>query len=77
MLASTMQAQQTAPAPQPATQGTGVQAAAPQASAPVRLEMPKSHNPLNAYSPDYVPEPLLTNSPRLDRLVRKASSTSR
>ena len=37
---------------------------------PVRFEMPKSHNPLNAYSPDYVPEPVLANSPRLDRLIR-------
>jgi outer membrane protein TolC len=71
MLASTMQAQQTAPSAQPATQGTGVQAVAPEASAPVRLEMPKSRNPLNAYLADYVPEPLLTNSPRLDRLVRE------
>ena len=71
MLASTMQGQQTAPSAQIATQGAGPQAGAPQASAPVRLEMPRSHNPLNAYSPDYVPEPLLTNSPRLDRLVRE------
>ena len=61
VLASTMQAQQ----------GAGAQAGTPQASAPVRFEMPKSHNPLNAYSPDFVPEPLLTNSPRLDRLVRE------
>ena len=35
-----------------------------------QLEMPKSHNPLNAYSPDKVPEPTLTNSPRLDQLIR-------
>src|SRR5437763_5905743 len=34
------------------------------------LEMPKSHNPLNAYMPESVPEPVLTNSARLDRLVR-------
>jgi len=32
--------------------------------------MPKSRNPLNAYSPDYVPEPALANSSRLDRLIR-------
>lgn len=32
--------------------------------------MPKSHNPLNAYSPDYVPAPVLANSARLDRLIR-------
>lgn len=34
------------------------------------LEMPKSHNPLNAYMPDSVPEPLLSNSSRLDQLIR-------
>jgi len=71
MLASTMQGQQTTPLAQTATQRAGPQDAAPQANAPARFEMPKSHNPLNAYSPDYVPEPLLTNSPRLDRLVRE------
>jgi outer membrane protein TolC len=32
--------------------------------------MPKSHNPLNAYLPYDVPEPVLANSARLDRLVR-------
>ncbi|HTS04437.1 MAG TPA: TolC family protein [Candidatus Eisenbacteria bacterium] len=34
------------------------------------FEMPKSHNPLNAYMPDSVPEPVLSNSPRLDQMVR-------
>lgn len=34
------------------------------------FEMPKSHNPLNAYLPDSVPEPVLSNSPRLDQMVR-------
>ena len=46
----------------------------PASSAPtaasVQLEMPKSYNPLHAYASDRVPEPLLANSPRLDRLVR-------
>jgi len=32
--------------------------------------MPKSRNPLNAYEPDDVPEPILANSPRLVQLVR-------
>jgi outer membrane protein TolC len=32
--------------------------------------MPKSHNPLNAYTPDSIPEPALSNSPRLEQLVR-------
>ncbi len=31
--------------------------------------MPKSHDPLNAYSPSHVPEPSLANSPRLERLI--------
>jgi outer membrane protein TolC len=36
----------------------------------LQFDMPKSHNPLNAYAPDTVPEPALGNSPRLDQLVR-------
>jgi outer membrane protein TolC len=32
--------------------------------------MPKSRNPLNAYTPDSVPEPALNNSPHLEQLVR-------
>ena len=34
------------------------------------LEMPKSHNPFSPYMPDHVPEPVLANSPRLDRMIR-------
>jgi outer membrane protein TolC len=44
--------------------------AAPQTALPARFDMPKSSNPLHAYSPDEVPEPVLANSPRLDRLIR-------
>jgi outer membrane protein TolC len=44
---------------------------AAQTSLPVRFDMPKSRNPISAYSPDYVPEPELANSPRLDRLIRE------
>ncbi len=53
------------------------QAASPNQSAPsknsgaVQFDMPKSHNPLNAYAPDTVPEPALANSPRIDQLVRE------
>lgn len=43
---------------------------APSASTSFQFEMPKSHNPLNAYTPDTVPEPVLANSARLDRVVR-------
>ena len=39
-------------------------------AAPILYDMPKSHNPLNAYLPDDVPEPVLANSTRLDRLER-------
>jgi outer membrane protein TolC len=49
-------------------------AALPQAPAqkpaPLNYEMPKSRNPLNAYMPDTVPEPMLTNSARIEQLVR-------
>src|SRR5271166_5044494 len=52
----------------PAASGTG-NAPGSQAAA-VRFDMPKSHNPLRAYSPDQVPEPMMANSSRLDGLVR-------
>lgn len=41
-----------------------------QAQKPFRLEMPRTHNPLGAYTASEVPEPPLTNSPRLAQLVR-------
>jgi outer membrane protein TolC len=41
-----------------------------QTAQPFRLEMPKSRNPVRAYSPDIVPEPQLANSPLLDQLIR-------
>ena len=62
MLTSTMKGQ--------AASSSVPQDAAPQKNTPVSFEMPKSHNPFHAYSPDYVPSPVLTNSPRIDRLVR-------
>ena len=61
MLASIMPAQTAATSAPIATQS----------SIPVHFDMPKSHNPLNAYSPDYVPAPALANSSRLDRLIRE------
>ena len=66
LLASTMLGQAAATAPQSSVPPSS----ASQAGAPVRFDMPKSRNPLNAYSPNYVPAPLLANSPRIDRLVR-------
>ena len=41
-----------------------------QLNTPVTFEMPRSHNPLSPYMADQVPEPILTNSLRLDRLIR-------
>jgi outer membrane protein TolC len=46
------------------------QTAPAQANPAVSFEMPKSHNPLNAYAPSEVPEPQLTNSPLLTQLIR-------
>jgi outer membrane protein TolC len=44
--------------------------ASAQTNVSVSADMPKSHNPLSAYSPDEVPEAQLTNSPLLGQLVR-------
>jgi len=78
MLAASMEGQAATPSSAAATPSAGAQTTAaqtPQASGPVSFDMPKSHNPLNAYSPDYVPAPVLANSARLDRLIRDGSST--
>ena len=40
------------------------------ASPALRLDVPHSHNPLDAYRPDHVPAPNLANSPRLDSLIQ-------
>jgi outer membrane protein TolC len=44
--------------------------ASAQGNGSVRFDMPVSHNPLGAYSPDRVPRPDLTNSPLLRQLIR-------
>lgn len=64
-LAASVQAQQATPA----SQAPGTKASSPTAL-PVRFDMPKSHNPLNAYLPDTVPAPALANSLRLSQMVR-------
>jgi outer membrane protein TolC len=43
---------------------------AAQVQTPAELRMPQSRNPLDPYMSDEVPEPVLTNSQRLDRLIR-------
>jgi outer membrane protein TolC len=65
LLASTLLGQTAAPNTE-----APAQASAPQKNAALQFDMPKSRNPLNAYAPDSVPEPVLTNSPRLDQLMR-------
>jgi outer membrane protein TolC len=55
----------------PSTLVPGAAPTTPQATVPLQYEMPRSHNPLNAYEPNQVPEPALTNSPRLDQLIRE------
>jgi outer membrane protein TolC len=42
-----------------------------QVRTPSVLEMPQSRNPVSPYIGENVPEPVLTNSPRLDRLIRE------
>ncbi|HEV7218272.1 MAG TPA: TolC family protein [Terriglobales bacterium] len=44
--------------------------ASAQTNPAVSFDMPKSHNPLNAYEADQVPQPDLTNSPLLGQLIR-------
>jgi outer membrane protein TolC len=45
--------------------------ASAQTNASVSFAMPSSHNPLSAYSSTDVPQPQLTNSPRLTQLIRE------
>jgi outer membrane protein TolC len=49
---------------------SSAQTSGTQPAVSANFEMPKSHNPLKAYTPDSVPEPALSNSPRLEQLVR-------
>ena len=44
--------------------------ASAQTNSSVSFDMPKSRNPLSAYSPSQVPEPQLANSPLLNQLIR-------
>lgn len=66
MLATTFWGQDATPVSPSQTQ-----IVAPTLSVPVRFQMPKSLNPLHAYSPDTIPEPQLANSNRLAQLIRE------
>jgi outer membrane protein TolC len=53
------------------TPQTAVIQTTPATSQPaLRLDIPHSRNPLNAYRPTLVPQPNLANSPRIDTLVK-------
>ena len=58
-----------ASAPTPAAGGSEPSAPQPTKTT-LQFDMPKSRNPLKAYAPDTIPEPVLANSPRLDRMIR-------
>jgi len=66
ILAATAQTQTGTPPAVTGTQNTS----ASQAAVAAQFDMPKSRNPLRAYSPDQVPEPVMANSSRIDGLVR-------
>src|SRR5215831_14166798 len=54
--------------PPPATVTANTQAAI---RTPANLRMPHTWEPFGAYKSSTVPEPTLTNSPRLDQLIRE------
>lgn len=62
-------AQQQQQAPTIAQQNEQMQRSAPTV-VPFHVEIPHSHNPINAYRPGDVPQISLTNSPRLEQLIR-------
>jgi outer membrane protein TolC len=68
LLASTSFAQANPQANGPQGQPANQPPAAPQE--PFLIELPTSRNPVSAYLPSSVPEPDLTNSARLDQLIR-------
>jgi outer membrane protein TolC len=55
-------------APAPALRATLTAPSAPGVST-LRLDIPHSHNPIDAYRPSTVPQPNLANSPRIDALI--------
>ena len=67
LLSSTTFGQAGAASSQP--NGPAPQTASP-AVKPFAVQMPRSFNPIAPYLPDSVPEPSLTNSPRIDQLIR-------
>ncbi|WP_254062494.1 TolC family protein [Acidobacterium sp. S8] len=62
-------AQQASPPPTIAQQNAAMQASAPSV-VPFHVELPHSHNPISPYTPSTAPSLNLTNSPRLQQLIR-------
>src|SRR5271166_4337414 len=60
---------QTTTAPAPAQTATQVPQVQTHIQTPPQLAMPHTWEPFGAYLPNTVPEPQLTNSPRLDQLI--------
>lgn len=61
-LAASVAAQTSSAAGQPGTAASATR---------LQFEMPHSYNPVNAFAPDVVPEPVLTNSAKIDQLIRE------
>jgi outer membrane protein TolC len=57
------------PMPAQVQQTVGTQAPATPTQPALRLDIPHSYNPINAYRATLVPQPNLANSPRIDALV--------
>jgi len=69
MCSAALAQQSSASTPPPATDAEAVNAPS-QPNYSAIFKTPRSRNPLSAYSPSTTPEPQLTNSPDLNRLIR-------
>jgi outer membrane protein TolC len=67
---STVALAQTAGQPQQQAGSTALSNAPSRTDYSAIFTLPRSHNPLSAYSPSNAPEPQLTNSPDLNQLIR-------
>lgn len=69
-LISTVAFAQSAGRSQPQPNSAGLSNAPSRTDYSAIFTLPRSHNPLSAYSPSNTPEPQLTNSPDLNQLIR-------
>jgi len=70
LLLANAQAQTQAPASEPMPNAPAPQPVPLNIHTPTSLRMPHSNNPFDAYAPSSVPEPDLSNSPRIHQLIR-------